>query len=256
MPGSALVHTRFGDFEVDFEAGELFGKGKRTPVQAKAFELLHLLLERRGSLVTREELACRLWPDTNVEVRVALNVTVHKLRQALCDSAQAPHFIETVGSRGYRFLTGEETAQRLNSKPAVPSGAGLRIVFMPLRNLGSPEHDAFAEVFIDRLIAWVAKICPAVTPVIPAITPRHRYSERDAAQICRETGTECVLTSNFMLSEGNVCVTAKLIRGEDHTCLWADNFTGKLTSLVQTQDSISTHFARSLAHRIVHIERE
>jgi TolB-like protein/DNA-binding winged helix-turn-helix (wHTH) protein/tetratricopeptide (TPR) repeat protein len=96
---------RFATFEVDLRSGELRKNGTKIKLQEKPFRILALLLERRGALITREELRERLWPaDTFVDFDHSLGTAVAKLRQALGDSAQNPRFVETLSNRGYRFL--------------------------------------------------------------------------------------------------------------------------------------------------------
>ena len=95
---------RFGVFEVDVRNGELTKQGKRLSLQEQPFQLLVMLLERRGELVTREEVRLRLWPQTIVDFDHGLNKAISKIRDVLGDSAENPRFIETVSRRGYRFL--------------------------------------------------------------------------------------------------------------------------------------------------------
>src|SRR5215469_679932 len=95
---------RFGIFEVDLQTGELTKQGKRLRLQEQPFQLLAMLLERPGELVTRQELSTRLWPQTIVDFDHGLNKAVGKIREALGDSPENPRFIETVARRGYRFL--------------------------------------------------------------------------------------------------------------------------------------------------------
>lgn len=97
---------RFGLFELDSQTGDLYRDGQAHPrVQGQPLELLILLLERRGELVTREELRKKLWSsDTFVDYDHGLNAAVNKLREALGDSADSPRFIQTLPRRGYRFI--------------------------------------------------------------------------------------------------------------------------------------------------------
>jgi DNA-binding winged helix-turn-helix (wHTH) protein len=100
---SRLIH--FGDFAIDPRAGELFKKGTKIKLQQQPFQVLAILLERPGDLVTREELRQRIWPaDTFVDFDHSLNTAVKKLRQALGDGSQKPRFVETLPRKGYRFL--------------------------------------------------------------------------------------------------------------------------------------------------------
>jgi TolB-like protein/DNA-binding winged helix-turn-helix (wHTH) protein/Flp pilus assembly protein TadD len=96
---------RFGVFEVDLRAGELRKHGLRVRLQEQPFQVLAMLLERAGQVVTREALQKKLWPaDTFVDFDHGLNKAVNKIRDALGDSAESPRFVETVARRGYRFL--------------------------------------------------------------------------------------------------------------------------------------------------------
>src|SRR6266404_2332607 len=97
--------ARFGPFEVDFRAGELLKNGRRIRLQDQPLQVLAMLLENPGGVVTRDELRQRLWPtDTFVDFDHGLNNAINRLREALNDSADAPRFIETLPRRGYRFI--------------------------------------------------------------------------------------------------------------------------------------------------------
>ncbi len=103
MPTRSIL--KFGPFEVDRSLGELRKNGVRIPIQEKPLRVLTALLERRGDLVTRAELHQQLWQDeTFVDFDTGLNTAVRKLRSALGDETESPHYIETFPKRGYRFL--------------------------------------------------------------------------------------------------------------------------------------------------------
>ncbi|PYV31910.1 MAG: hypothetical protein DMG22_15170, partial [Acidobacteria bacterium] len=96
---------QFGAFEVDLRAGELRKSGARIRLQEQPFQILIMLLERPGDVLTREELRQKLWPaDTFVDFDNGLNTAIKKLRDTLGDSADSPRFIETLPKRGYRFI--------------------------------------------------------------------------------------------------------------------------------------------------------
>ena len=96
---------KFGPFEVDVRSRELRLKGTRSRIQDNPLTVLLLLLERKGEVVTREELKQRLWPsDTFVEADDGLNTAIRKLREVLGDSSENPIYIETIPRRGYRFI--------------------------------------------------------------------------------------------------------------------------------------------------------
>jgi DNA-binding winged helix-turn-helix (wHTH) protein len=102
---------RFGLFEVDTRSGELHRQGSKVNLQEQPFQVLVLLLERHGEVVTREEFNKRLWPEnTFVDFERGLNKAINKLRAALRDDADRPCFIETLPQHGYRFIAPLEGA--------------------------------------------------------------------------------------------------------------------------------------------------
>jgi Tol biopolymer transport system component/DNA-binding winged helix-turn-helix (wHTH) protein len=105
MPDYATRVVRFGVFEVDLRAGELRRNDRKVKIQNQPFQILGLLLERPGEVITREEMRARLWPaETFVDFDHGLNSAVRRLRDTLGDSAETPKYVETLGRRGYRFI--------------------------------------------------------------------------------------------------------------------------------------------------------
>jgi len=103
IPNSHVV--RFSTFEVDLRQGELRKNGIRVKLTGQPFQILVILLEHPGDLVTREQLQRRLWPsDTFVDFDRGLNAAINRVREALGDSAENPRFVETLPRRGYRFI--------------------------------------------------------------------------------------------------------------------------------------------------------
>lgn len=96
--------VRFGTFEVDLRAAELRKSGLKLKLSGQPFQILAILLEHPGDLVTRAELQKRLWPDTFVDADHSLNTAINKIREALGDSAESPRFVETLPRKGYRFI--------------------------------------------------------------------------------------------------------------------------------------------------------
>ena len=114
MDAGKPVRYRFGNFEADISRSELYENGTRVPLQEKPLRLLVIMLESKGAVVTRNELSRWLWPDTHVQVNQGLNAAARKIRLALKDDAANPQYLETLGSRGYRFLY---PVERLQTEP-------------------------------------------------------------------------------------------------------------------------------------------
>jgi DNA-binding winged helix-turn-helix (wHTH) protein/tetratricopeptide (TPR) repeat protein len=113
----------FGVFEVDLRSGELRKRGVRIKLQEQPFQILSLLLERPGELVTREELRQKLWPaHTFVDFDRSLNKAMTKLRFAIGDSAESPHYVETIPRHGYRFLAPVSTPREGMGALTFPAG--------------------------------------------------------------------------------------------------------------------------------------
>src|SRR5215475_1118898 len=133
---------RFGVFEVDLRAGELRKNGVKIKLQEQPFQILALLLEHPGEIVTREELQQKLWSnDTFVDFDNSLNKAINKIREAVGDSADNPRFVETMARRGYRFIASVDrpstavevpeaaiTAARSRRRLPVPMAVGIGVV--------------------------------------------------------------------------------------------------------------------------------
>lgn len=116
---------RFGLFELDLSAGELRKSGVRLRLQGQPFQVLALLLERAGEVLTREELQQKLWPsDTFVDFDHSLNTAINKVREALGDSASSPRYVETLARRGYRFIAPVRTQDHADTAQDASSSVG------------------------------------------------------------------------------------------------------------------------------------
>jgi DNA-binding winged helix-turn-helix (wHTH) protein len=136
--------VRFEGFEVDLRAQELYKAGRKIKLQVQPFQILAMLLEQPGEIVTRDEMQKRLWPaDTFVDFDHSVNTAIKKLRQALGDDKNKPRFVETLPKRGYRFLGNVK-------KPATISAAAEGQVAAPVA-----AKDAVASEWVGR----VAKVC-------------------------------------------------------------------------------------------------
>src|SRR4051812_11040887 len=104
-PPDSRPAFRFGEFALDITAYQLRRDGRPGKLGRQPMDLLILLVERHGQLVTRADIVARLWgPDVFVDVEMGVNTAISKVRQALRDAPDAPRFLETVPGKGYRFI--------------------------------------------------------------------------------------------------------------------------------------------------------
>src|SRR5467141_5419243 len=150
--------VRFGVFEVDLRSGELHKQSIKIKLHDQPFQVLAMLLEHPGELVTREQLHRRLWPsDTFVDFDHGLNVAVKKLRRALSDSADNPRFIETLARRGYRFVAQVENMATFDASQAATNSRNVAEEFAG--HSEAPASSAAAGVVPphaarQRLLPW------------------------------------------------------------------------------------------------------
>lgn len=178
---------RFGSFELSEREGELRKNGVRIKLQEQPCRVLVELVANAGRLVSREDLHQKLWPsDTFVDFDVGLNSAIRKLRQALNDDADHPHYIETLAKRGYRFLApvieigakGAEQNPQPTSDVATASDTSVltsRVPPSPVRaERGSTQRwiwittAVFAVAIAVVLVFWWTR--PPAVPIVEAVT--------------------------------------------------------------------------------------
>src|SRR6201987_2682780 len=151
--------VRFGTFEANLNTRERRKGGVRIKLHGQPFEILVMLLERPGKLVTREDLQQRLWPtDTFVDFDHGVNTAINRLRETLGDSAENPRFVETVPRRGYRFIAPVE------SQASAPSGSSV----VPAGTSSSGATPAGTQV-VSRAFGRRAKVLASALVVATAL---------------------------------------------------------------------------------------
>jgi DNA-binding winged helix-turn-helix (wHTH) protein len=160
MPGPAPPRRyRFGAFEADVSTGELRRQGIRLRLNAQPFQVLCLLLDRPGELLTRDEIARELWPDgVYVDADHGVHSAVNRIREALGDAAASPRFIETLARRGYRFVA---PVERIGASEAAPPSDA--------PSSGEPQESAASEVTTHILTT------PEELPKVPHPVARNLF---------------------------------------------------------------------------------
>ena len=209
----------FGNFKLDVRTGELRRNGTKLRLQEQPFQILAVLLERAGEVVTREELQRKLWPaDTFVDFDNGLNIAVKKLRTALGDDAETPQYIETLPRRGYRFLVdvavdNSEPVRLTAPKrpplvlvpkhhepiapaPVVETAPDVPAIFTPPAEIAKPSR-------------WVRNIWAALLIVLVVATGVYIYLHR--SPVPAEKGT--IVLADFTNSTGDPVFDGALRQG-------------------------------------------
>ena len=236
----------FDSYELDTHARELRRGAERVRLQAQPFELLAMMLEHPGDVVTREALTKRLWPEgTFVDFEHSLNAAMKRLRTALGDEASHPRFVETLPRRGYRFIA-----------PCTWSGAGAgpggraRVAVLPFADAGRDPHPyAFGDGLTDEAIVHLGRY---TNVELVARLPWTTF--KSGAHFARGVGTE--LGADYLL-EGRVRyagdqarIAVWLVDTSSQTAVWTGLYDRCLRDVLAVQTDVASCIARALASAI------
>jgi TolB-like protein/DNA-binding winged helix-turn-helix (wHTH) protein len=281
---AASERLRFAGFEVDVGSGELFRHGKKIPLQSQPFQVLVILLENAGQLVSREEFRRRLWPaNTFVDFDHGLNKAVAKLREAL-SQADAPALIETLPRRGYRLLVEVETLEAIGSselpQPQVPAAKSIRTVWklvvpivvglavlatgllrrtqpeheirslavLPFENLsGDPSQEYFADGMTDELITVLARL-NTFQVVSRTSAMQYKNQHKPLKAIADQLHADAVVEGSVARSGNRVRVTVQLIEAATDKHLWAEKYDRELSDILVLQNDLADEIADRVKH--------
>ncbi|HSA94735.1 MAG TPA: winged helix-turn-helix domain-containing protein [Acidobacteriota bacterium] len=236
---------RFGEFEVDLQAGCLLRQGVKVRLREQLLLALSTLLEHPGAVVTREELQKRLWPaDVLVDFELNLNTIIARLREALGDSADQPRYIETLPKRGYRFLAAVSEAPVAEAAPP----HRVRLVVLPFANVGGdPAEEYFSDSLTDEMITALCQMAPERLAVIARTTAMHyKNSSKDVTRIGRELKVDYVVEGGVHRSDGRLTMNVQLIQVSDQTHVFARKYEAEMTDLFGLQTQIAKDLASCL----------
>ena len=259
----------FGAFAFVPATGELSRDGRRVPLQRQPARLLELLLATPGELVGRDAIRAVLWGgDTHVDFERSLNFCVAKLRSALHDNAATPSYIETIPTRGYRFIAPvtveARPAAEASAASAVPrirrrrrvdvrallltglvvaavgALAGLkgfvnlrspRVVVVPFRNeTGSPELDRVAKGVSDATVARLAD-SKRLRVIGNASNLTFSFRPPDMKAIGESLGAQYLVLGQMKKDDRQMRIVAHLIRVSDQTHVWASTYDSETLDL-------------------------
>lgn len=273
----ARTVIRFDEAELDLGRYELRVAGRVVPLERIPMELLILLVEKRGALATRQEIVDRLWgPRVFVDTEQGVNTAVRKIRQALHDDPEAPHFVQTVVGRGYRLVpeliapadtaaaasgtvAGRKRLAALAAASLLAAAVGgaylvrgragdgaapesrVMLAVLPFENLdGSPEEDYFSDGMTEELITRLGRLQPAGIGVIARTSSmRYKGARRGLDEVARELGVGYVIEGSARRQAGRVRITAQLIRVSDQTHLWAQSYDRDLRDVLALQAEVA-----------------
>ena len=249
---------RFGSFELDVRSRELRTGTKSVRLQEQPFEILRMMLERPGHVVSRDELRDRLWPGgTFVDFEHSLNAAVKRLRAALGDDADNPKFVETLPRRGYRFIA--SIAEGSASGGELPAGATprVRLAVLPFTclNDGGPEY--FSDGLTEEMIAQLGQMYRGRIGVIARWSSMvFKGTTQRASEIGQALRADYLLEGSVRREGDRVRITARLVESASETHLWAESYDRPLTDCLSVQADVAARIAQSLAVELKQEDRE
>lgn len=238
MGGISTSRTavRFGEFELDQDAGELRHDGARVRLQEQPLQILRILLEQPGRVVPREELQKRIWPsDTFVDFDHGINNAIKRLREALGDTAETPRYVETLPRRGYRFL----------NKVAAPDPE-LSIAVLPFLSLSSdPDNEIFADGMCEEIISSLAQI-KNLRVIARTSSFSFKGKHVDLRSIGEQLHVRTVLEGSVRKSGNRLRITVQLVNAADGYHLWSETYDREMKHVFAIQEEIANAIAQRL----------
>ena len=209
-------------------------------------ELLLLLVERRGSMVAREEIGARLWdPGIFHDIDNGIHTAIRKVRQALNDSPARPTFVQTVPGRGYRFIAPVTIA---DSAPGTATGQRICVAVLPFENLtGDPDQEYLSDGLTEETIDALGNLAPErLTVIARTSVMRYKRTRKTAREIADELGADHLLESTFRRDEMSVRITARLVRARDQAQVWSAKYDRDWRSILQLQEELGKAIAEHI----------
>ncbi len=244
------ARLKFGEYELNAASYELTRRGRQIKLERIPMELLLLLLERRGELVTRAEIVEKLWGQNFfLDVDNGINTAIRKLRRILRDNPRRPIFLLTVTGKGYRFVAPvSETAQT-----AAPSERRVMLAVLPFENLtNNPEQEYFSDGLTEETISRLGQINPEKLGVIARTSSMaYKRTRKNITEIGRDLGVDHILESSVRREGERIRITAQLIRVSDQTHLWASTYDRDAGSFLGVQSELGSAIADQVKVRLV-----
>jgi DNA-binding winged helix-turn-helix (wHTH) protein/tetratricopeptide (TPR) repeat protein len=232
----------------------LTSNNEPVPLPSKVFDLLWVLVQQRGTALSKAALMEKVWPDTRVE-EGSLTQTMFVLRKALGERPNEHRYIVTIPGVGYRFVAPvtKERADRYAADPrdAYPSGSIDRgrppsLAVLPFTSLGSAAGEEYIELGItDALITKLSTVRQVTVRPTTAVLKYHALGQ-DPIVAAGELGVDIVVHGTIQRSDDRLRVAVHIIHADDGTVLWAGVIKEKLIDLFAVEDSIASQVTRAL----------
>jgi TolB-like protein len=245
------LRLRFGPFEADLAAGEVFHRGRRLPLQEKPFQILALLLRRPGQLVTRQEIAAQVWPNVFVQQDISLNTAMRRLRAALEKADPLTEVIETVGRRGYRLRADVKSLS--TGGASAPADAQLRLAVLPFTNLNDSVRDYFSDGLTEGIINAVSKLRD-VFVIGRNFTFTYKGKNVTIQQVAEKMSVQYVLEGSVQRIGDKVRVTAQLVDARSGSQIMSERYDRVMKDIFVLQDEITMNVLTAM--RVVLSEGE
>ena len=218
MDTAKPIRFRFGPYEVDVTAEEVFEHGDPVPLQSKPFQFLAMLLQHQGSLVTREQMSHVLWPDLYVQVNQGLNAAARKVRIALKDDFGDPKYFETKGSSGYQFIHPVE----ILAWSSTVEKKGEHAVRMAVLPFGSDaQTQELGNGFAGELISMLGSAHSRLKVIAPTSVQGYAGSEIAPRAIGEQLNVQFLLTGRLQYDKERFSVEAQLLEMPGETLRWS-----------------------------------
>jgi TolB-like protein len=242
----------FGKFRLDVSTRALLCEGRPVSLAAKAFDLLLLLVRKRGALVKKEELMKELWPDRKVELN-NLTVNMAALRKALGDAKRHPDYIETVPKQGYRFCAQLRAVEALDSArddedtvADIATAGTVKLAVLPLTNYGDdPNVNYLADGLTEALINSLSKLTN-LRVIARNTVFRYKGSDISPQTFGQLLKVDAVLVGRMFQKGKQLLTSWELIRTINGAQIWAGQYNRLLTDLFVVQDEIASQVAEKL----------
>ncbi len=285
--------VRFGIFELNARTGELRRNGVKIKLQEQPLQILSLLLERPGELLTREELRQKLWPDTHVDYEHSLNAAIKRLRESLDDCALNPRFVETVPRRGYRFIAPVETVggngasvsgaprpsarMSLATRVIVPGVVGALVLaalllwnlagsrpgkadagveslaVLPLQNLSGDPSQDYLAAGTTDALITELGKISALRVISRQSIMQYQGTNKPVSVIAREMGVDAVLAGSVQRTGERMRISLQLVDPDDRQ-RWAESYEGEHGDILELQSQVARAVARAVSVSITPAE--